>query len=104
MAWIVLVLAGLCEMVGVTGMNMMSRRRDVKSVAVFCIGFVLSFVLLSAAMRSLPMGTAYAVWTGIGTVGSVLVGIHAYGESRDWRRMLFMAMVICAAVGLKLVE
>jgi paired small multidrug resistance pump len=104
MAWIVLMLAGVCETVGVIGMNMMNRKRDAGSVAVFLIGFTLSFVLLSIAMRSLPMGTAYAVWTGIGTVGSVLAGIVFYGESRDWRRMLFMAMVICAVVGLKLVE
>lgn len=104
MAWLVLVLAGLFEMVGVIGMNMLTRKVNARSIAVFTGGFVCSFVLLSWAMRSLPMGTAYAVWTGIGTVGSVLVGIIFYGESRDWRRMLFMAMVICAAVGLKLVE
>jgi len=104
MAWVVLVLAGLFETVGVTGMNMMNRKPDAKSVAVFAGGFLLSFVLLSIAMRDLPMGVAYAVWTGIGTVGSALVGMFAYGESRDWRRLLFMSMVICAVAGLKLTE
>ncbi|MMZ69271.1 Multidrug resistance protein YkkD [compost metagenome] len=54
-------------------------------------------------MQSISMGTAYAVWTGMGTVGSTLVGMFLYGESKDAKRLLFIAMVLSAAVGLKLI-
>ncbi len=50
------------------------------------------------------MGTAYAIWTGIGTVGGALVGMLFFGESKEWRRILFMAMVLAAAIGLKLIS
>jgi len=53
-------------------------------------------------MKSLPAGTAYAVWTGIGTVGGTLVGMFFYGEDKDWKRILFISLIIVAVVGLKL--
>jgi len=104
MAWISLILAGMFEVVGVLGMNRIKRDRDAKAYALFSAGIICSFVLLSIAMRSLPMGTAYAVWTGIGTVGGALIGMLFFGESRERRRILFMAMVLAAAVGLKLIS
>lgn len=104
MAWLYLMLAGCFEVVGVIGMNMILRRKRVTSFAVFIVGLSFSFFLLTLAMKDLSMGTAYAIWTGIGTVGSGAVGILFYGESRDWRRLLFMAMVLSAAVGLKLLS
>jgi paired small multidrug resistance pump len=55
-------------------------------------------------METLPMGTAYAIWTGIGASGGALIGMLFYGESKDWRRILFIAMVLSSAVGLKLVS
>ena len=66
-------------------------------------GFALSFFLLSMAMKTISMGTAYAVWTGIGTVGSALIGILFLGESAGWKRLLFIAMIISATIGLKFI-
>lgn len=67
------------------------------------VSFLLSFSLLSYAMQSLSMGTAYAVWTGIGTVGSTIVGMFIFGEPKEAKRVLFIAMILCSAVGLKLI-
>ncbi|GGA42749.1 DMT family transporter [Paenibacillus physcomitrellae] len=103
MAWIFLVLAGCCEVLGVIGMNRIVRRRAFSSYLLMFGSFAGSFALLSSAMGSLPMGTAYAVWTGIGTVGSALVGMFLYGESRSWPRMLCIAVILASAVGLKLI-
>ncbi|WP_042196130.1 DMT family transporter [Paenibacillus camerounensis] len=104
MSWIFLILAGLFEVVGVIGMNLIIRDKNIKSFIVFILGIGLSFICLSIAMQTLPMGTAYAIWTGIGTVGSGIVGILLYGESRAIKRIVFMAMVLVAAVGLKIIS
>lgn len=104
MAWISLVIAGMFEVVGVLGMNRIKRDNNVKAYLLFSSGIIFSFFFLSMAMRSLPMGTAYAIWTGIGTVGGALIGMLFFGESKEWRRILFIAMVLGAAVGLKLIS
>lgn len=104
MSWIFLILAGLFEVVGVMGMNLIIRKRNIQSFLVFVFGLGLSFTFLSLAMQTLPMGTAYAIWTGIGTVGSGVVGILLYGESRAAKRIVFMAMVLVAAIGLKIIS
>ncbi|GKU77234.1 multidrug efflux SMR transporter [Paenibacillus sp. L3-i20] len=103
MGWLFLFIAGLSEVVGVTGMNLIVKNKNAMAVIVFITGFLTSFLLLSQAMLTLPMGTAYAVWTGIGTVGGALVGMFFYGESKDWRRIMFIAMVLTAAIGLKMI-
>ena len=103
MAWIALLFAGLGEVVGVTGINRWNRTRGGAALALMLGGFLVSFVLLSLAMRTISMGTAYAIWTAIGTVGGTVVGMIAYGESRQPKRLLFLALVVGAAVGLKLV-
>ncbi|MFU8692676.1 DMT family transporter, partial [Rossellomorea sp. FS2] len=74
MGWIYLILAGVFEVVGVTGLNLITRKKSVSSYLIFVAGLACSFIFLSLSMQSLPMGTAYAIWTGIGTVGSGLVG------------------------------
>ncbi|MEW4327007.1 multidrug efflux SMR transporter [Rossellomorea marisflavi] len=104
MGWIFLILAGVFEVVGVTGLNMITRKKSVSSYLIFVVGLACSFTFLSLSMQSLPMGTAYAIWTGIGTVGSGLVGILFYGESKSILRIIFMAMVLSAAIGLKLIS
>ncbi|MBB6692242.1 multidrug efflux SMR transporter [Cohnella xylanilytica] len=103
MEWIILILAGLGEVVGVMGLNLWNARRNAASLALLAAGFAASFLLLSLAMRDISMGTAYAIWTGIGTVGATLVGMLVYGESRQWRRIFFLALVVGSAVGLKFV-
>ncbi|KQX68945.1 MULTISPECIES: DMT family transporter [unclassified Paenibacillus] len=104
MAWIFLLFAGMFEVVGVVGMNQINKAKTIRSFSLFIVGIVMSFMLLSLAMKSLPMGTSYAVWTGIGTVGGAIVGMLYYGESSDWKRIMFIAMVLSAAVGLKLIS
>ncbi|AOZ90792.1 DMT family transporter [Paenibacillus crassostreae] len=104
MAWLSLIFAGLFEVVGVLGMNRIKRDNNAKAYLLFVVGIIFSFICLSYSMRSLPMGTAYAIWTGIGTVGGAIVGMFLFGESKEWRRILFIAMILAAAVGLKLIS
>ncbi|MDQ1143905.1 paired small multidrug resistance pump [Bacillus sp. SORGH_AS 510] len=104
MAWISLVLAGLCEMFGVVMINKLNKSRNWKSLALLILGFGASFLFLSYSMETLPMGTAYAIWTGIGASGGSILGMFLYGESKDWKRLIFIAMVLGAAIGLKLVS
>ena len=65
---------------------------------------VLSFVLLGQALKSLPIGTAYAVWTGIGAVGTAILGILLFGEPRDLPRLACLALIVGGLVGLKLLS
>lgn len=102
MAWMSLVVAGLFEMFGVLMINKLHRDRSWYSWMLLIIGFGSSFLFLAYAMKTLPMGTAYAIWTGIGAAGGVIVEMVLYGESKDWKRILFIVMIIGAAIGLKL--
>ena len=81
MAWIALLLAGLLEIVWATSMKLSHGFTRLTPSLVTLVAMALSFWLLSVAMRTLPLGTAYAVWTGIGTVGTVLLGILLFGEA-----------------------
>ncbi|WP_144549453.1 multidrug efflux SMR transporter [Bacillus sp. X1(2014)] len=102
MAWMYLILAGAFEVVGVTGMNKVIKDKNIQSYMVLIIGFIFSFSFLSLAMKTLPAGTSYAVWTGIGTVGGTIIGMLFYGEAKDWRRILFIALILVAVIGLKM--
>ncbi|MEN2768397.1 DMT family transporter [Ornithinibacillus xuwenensis] len=104
MDWIFLVIAGFGELVGVTGINKINQKKTVGNFVFLIGGFMTSFLFLSFAMQTISMGTAYAVWTGIGTVGSVLVGMFFYNEPKSGWRILFIGMVISSAVGLKLIS
>lgn len=104
MAWISLVVAGLFEMFGVSMINKLPRDRNWQSFVLLILGFGASFIFLAYAMKSLPMGTAYAVWTGIGASGGTILGMLLYGESKGSKRMFFIAIVLGAAVGLKLIS
>lgn len=104
MAWASLVVAGLFEMLGVSLINKLHRDRNWQSLALLVIGFGASFLFLAIAIKTLPMGTAYAIWTGIGASGGAILGMVLYGESKDWKRIVFIAMVLGAAIGLKLVS
>lgn len=104
MAWLSLILAGLLETFGVAMINQLHRSRNWQTIALLIMGFGSSLLLLSYSLQFLPMGTAYAIWTGIGVVGGTIVGMVYYGESKDWKRMVFIAMVLGAAIGLKLVS
>lgn len=103
MAWVFLIIAGLFEMFGVAMINRLHKYRNWQSLSFLCLGFGGSFLFLSLAMKSLPMGTAYAVWTGIGASGGAILGMLLYGEPKDWRRIVCIFMILGAAVGLKII-
>ncbi|MFB4213516.1 multidrug efflux SMR transporter [Shouchella sp. JSM 1781072] len=104
MSWVMLIIAGIFEVVGVSGIQMISKGQKKKGFAVLIIGFIISFTLLGLAMETIPLGVAYAVWTGIGTVGSALVGMVYYNESKDRLRIFFIGLVVVAVIGLRLVS
>ncbi|MEK4229539.1 DMT family transporter [Solibacillus sp. FSL H8-0538] len=104
MAWIALIAAGLCEMLGVVMMNEMYAKRSWKPVVLLIVFFTASFALLTVAMKTLPMGTAYAIWTGIGASGGAIIGMLIYKESKDWKRIFFIFLIIVSVIGLKLIS
>lgn len=100
--WIVLIISGAFEIVGVTGFERLHRGQRTRGLALLVVGFGGSLGLLSIAMRTIDMGVAYAVFTGIGTLGSTLMGMLFWGESRRPLRLAFVAMIVAAVIGLKL--
>ncbi|PTI45274.1 QacE family quaternary ammonium compound efflux SMR transporter [Staphylococcus xylosus] len=104
MAWILLVVAGLFEMVGITFLNAYVNSGKFRTLIGLVGFFSMSFLALSIAMLVLPMSTAYAVWTGIGAVGGALVGMIFYKESKDIKRVICILVILGSTVGLKLVS
>lgn len=103
MAWVILAVAGLLEIGWAIGLKYTDGFTRPGPTVATVAAMVASMVLLGLAMRTLPVGTAYAVWTGIGTVGTVLLGMFLFGESAQPIRLLFIAMIVAGIVGLKLV-
>jgi len=102
MAWIMLFFAGLLEVVWAYAMKLSQGfTQPVASTVTFAAMFA-SFALLSASMKTLPLGTAYTVWTGIGAVGAFIVGIVALGESMSALRVLAAGMIVSGLVLMKL--
>jgi len=101
MAWIALLAAGLCEVLGVLTLKRLTKTRDALSISAFVLVYGASFSLLAYAMTDISMGVAYAVWTGIGAVGSTLLGMLAFGESRDRLRLASMGLIVASTIGLK---
>lgn len=104
MSWIILIFAGIMEVAGVTGMTLIGQGKKLAGWLTLLIGFPISLGLLSIAMESIPLGIAYAVWTGIGTVGSALVGIIFYKESASYKRIMYLSIIIIAVIGLRIVS
>ena len=103
MAWIVLVVAGLFEVCWAIGLKYTDGFTRLWPSVGTVAAMVISVVLLGWAMRSLPVGTAYAVWTGIGAVGTVLLGIVLFGEPATVARLACVGLVVAGILGLKLV-
>ena len=97
-----LIVAGLFEVVWATALKMSNGFRNPLADVAFVVGMALSVWLLAVAMKTIPMGTAYAVWTGIGAIGGVVVGIIAFGESASALRIASAALIVAGIVGLKL--
>lgn len=104
MAWIILVVAGLFEVAWAVGLKSSDGLTKLWPSLFTFVTLLVSMVLLAVAMRSLPLGTAYAVWTGIGAVGTVLLGIALFGESAAIARLLCIALILVGIIGLKLTE
>ena len=102
MAWIVLVLAGIFEIVWAYSMKLSDGFSKLTPSLITIFFMVLSFGLLAYAMRTLPLGTAYTIWTGIGAIGSFLVGIFILGEPATAMRMLAAVLIISGLVLMKI--
>lgn len=104
MAWFFLVLASFGEIFGVMCINLYVQRKTHLWLLMIVVSMGFGFLFLSLAMRDIPLGTAYAVWTGLGAAGAVLMGIIFFKESAGWKRLLFLTCIIAGAVGLKVLE
>ncbi|MBX4909757.1 MULTISPECIES: quaternary ammonium compound efflux SMR transporter SugE [Rhizobium] len=102
MAWFLLFLAGLFECGWAIGLKYTEGFTRPLPTALTVISMVVSVVLLGLAVRYLPIGTAYAVWTGIGTVGTVLLGIWLLGDGASVSRLACIALIVTGIAGLKL--
>mgnify|MGYP005766343045 FL=1 len=102
MAWVFLACAGLLEVVWSSFLKLSEGFTKLGWSVATIAGMLASFYLLSQAMKTLPLGTAYAVWTGIGAVGSVLVGILVFKEPVTAARMFFTVLLLTGIIGIKL--
>jgi quaternary ammonium compound-resistance protein SugE len=102
-AWVLLFLAGLLEVAWAVGLKYTDGFTRPWPTAATLVAMIGSVVLLALAVRTLPLGTAYAVWTGIGTAGAVLLGIVLFQEPATLARLFFVGLIIAGIVGLKLV-
>lgn len=101
MTWFILILAGLFEVVWAVGLKYTHGFTRLIPSVITIIGMLISFWLLATAMKTLPLGTAYAVWVGIGTIGAFVAGIVLFGESASWMRIASVSLIVLGLVGLK---
>ena len=102
MNWLILIVAGLFEVVWAVALKKSDGFRNVWADAVSLVGMVSSMWLLSLSLRTIPLGTAYAVWTGVGAIGGFVAGIVLFGESASALRIASAALIVAGIVGLKL--
>jgi quaternary ammonium compound-resistance protein SugE len=101
MAWVYLILAGLLEVGWALGLKYTDGFTKVTPSILTVVAMIGSFALLGQALRVLPIGTAYAIWTGIGAVGTAILGMVIFGEPRDLARVLCILLIVAGIVGLK---
>ena len=102
MAWILLLIAGLLEIVWASTMKLSDGFTHPLPTAITIVAAIASFALLATAMRQLPLGTAYTLWTGIGAIGAFVVGIAFLGEAITPARLLAAALIVCGIGLMKL--
>jgi quaternary ammonium compound-resistance protein SugE len=102
MAWFWLILGGVFEVGFTTSLRFVDGFRNLPWTAAFLVSVTISMGLLEYAARTIPMGTAYAVWGGIGAIGTVLVGMGWFGEPATTLRMLLILVIVGAIAGLRL--
>lgn len=103
MAWIWLAAAGVCEILWAIGLKVFGLRFTIGGAGTVLV-MLLSFLCLERAMRALPLGTSYAIWTGMGAVGTAVWGMAMLGESRAWPRLLCIGLIVAGIAGLKLMD
>ena len=103
LAWVVLFFAGLCEIGWSVGLKYTEGFSRLWPSVATGVAMLASVVLLGWSLKTLPLGTAYAVWTGIGAVGTAILGMLLFGESREAARLACIALIVAGIVGLKLV-
>ncbi len=101
MAWLILLLAGLLEIGWAIGLKYTEGFTRLVPSVLTAGSMVVSIVLLSIALKTLPVGTGYAVWTGIGAVGTAILGIYLFGESADLPRLASIGLIVAGIIGLK---
>jgi quaternary ammonium compound-resistance protein SugE len=101
MAWVILVIAGLLEMVWAVLLKQSDGLTRPGPTIGFVLSLCLSMVLLGQSLKTLPVGTAYAVWTGIGAAGTAIVGMLWLGESRDVLKMVSLVLLLAGILGLR---
>lgn len=101
MAWVFLIIAGIFEVVWAIGLKYTEGFTKMLPSVITVVGMAISFYFLSMAVKTLPIGTAYAIWTGIGAAGAVILGIILFGEPRGILRLMFVAFILIGIIGLK---
>ena len=101
MSWIVLFIAGLFEIAWAIGLKYSEGFSKPVASVFTIVTMIISMALLSYSVKTLPVGTAYAVWTGIGAVGTAVLGIFLFNESREFMRIFFIFLIVVGIVGLK---
>ena len=102
MSWVILFFAGLFEVGWAVGLKYTDGFSKPMPTALTIAAMAVSLGLLGLAMKELPLGTAYAIWTGVGAVGTVIAGIILFGESMALFRLASVAVIICGLIGLKI--
>ena len=102
MAWIILFIAGLFEIAWAIGLKYSDGFTKFWPSAFTIVSLIISMALLALSVKTLPVGTAYGVWTGIGAVGTAILGIIWFDESKEFIRILFIFLIVIGIVGLKI--
>lgn len=103
MAWFILIIAGMFETVWAIALKYSEGLTKLWPSLLTGVAMAISVYLLAVAMKSLPLGTAYTVWTGIGAIGTVVYGIVFFNEPKDFLRILFVLMIFSGIIGLKII-
>lgn len=104
MAWTILIIAGLFEIIWAIGLKYTEGFTKLWPSVFTITAMIVGFILLSQALRTIPVGTGYAVWTGIGVVGTAVIGMLFLGEPRDTARVICLLLIVVGIVGLKIVS
>lgn len=104
MAWFYLFIASFGEIFGVSCINMYLKKRSWSWLVATIVVFSFGFYFLALAMREIPLATSYAIWTGLGATGAVIMGVIFFKEKMNLKRAIFLSCIIIGAVGLRLVS